>query len=85
MKMVFAAITVLFSTSAFAGSVNTTCAQAQATYKANGRIYVNTNGTVVPVYGLAQDCKDYEYKNTYWITTTDTNVCVIGYRCERNN
>jgi hypothetical protein len=82
MKLALGLLTVLVSSSAFAGSVNMTCAKAKATYLANGRIYVQTNNTTVPVYGLSQDCPHYMYKNAYWVRATDTNVCVIGYRCE---
>lgn len=84
MKVIFALIVALLSTSAHAGSVNATCAEAQASYNAYGRINVRTErGAVVPVYGLVKKCPVFAPLTPvgYSVRTHDKNRCVLGYRC----
>lgn len=86
-KILMAAVLALSSTSAFAGSVDLTCAQAQATYEANGRIDVRTySNDVVPIYGLVgpYGCEAGTQARPYWVSATDNATCVIGYRCYDN-
>lgn len=87
MKLVSVLAIGLFSVAAHAGSVNMTCAEARQDYDADGRIYVTTgSGDVVPIYGLVKRCPiGGQYtESPYWVRTTDTNTCVLGYRCIDN-
>lgn len=86
-KILLATVLGLASTSAFAGTVDMTCAQAKATYNAHGRIYVRTySGDVVPIYGLVgrNGCEAGEQASPYWVRATDDATCVLGYRCYNN-
>lgn len=88
MKILLAtAVLALSSASAFAGSVNMTCAQAQATYNKNGRITVRTGtGDLVPIYGLVgrNGCDAGYQASPYWVQSLDDSTCVLGYRCYDN-
>jgi len=85
MKTILLATVLAFSSaSAFAGSVNMTCAQAQNHYNTHGRITVRTgSGDLVPIYGLVgrNGCEAGYQASAYWVSATDDSTCVLGYRC----
>jgi hypothetical protein len=87
MKTLLALAFALLSTSAFAAGIanDMSCSQAQNYYNSHGRIYVRTNGTVVPIYGLVRYCGGGETASPYWVRTADGVRCVLGYRCYENH
>lgn len=87
-KILMATVIALSSASAFAGSVDMSCAQAQNYYNTHGRITVRTGtGDLVPIYGLVSRnaCPGGYTASPYWVRATDTNTCVLGYRCYDNH
>jgi hypothetical protein len=86
-KILLATVIALSSASAFAGSVDMTCAQAQNYYNTHGRITVRTgSGDLVPIYGLVNRnaCQGHYTASPYWVRATDDATCVLGYRCYDN-